>query len=123
MASDLTVSTAFDNYGGIYDGGSLHMLHDFSFKKGSLLHTYCAPYRLAVFEENQSRNRLHTITGGQLGALVNVNFDDVSGISDFGFHLFENRGLHFAGATPCGKKIYQSRFILVYEFVKIIHNI
>ena len=52
---------------------------------------------------------------------INIYFNYIGDIANLGFNLLQNRRLHFAGTTPCCKKVNQNGFRLIDEFVEIIH--
>lgn len=85
------------------------MLEDFGFEEVGLLDADGAPYRFAILEEDEGRHRTYTVACCQFGILVDVDFDDGSGITDLLFHFFENGALHLAGATPGCEKVDQCR--------------
>lgn len=99
------------------------MLFELGFEHIALLKTYSTPYRFATLEKNKRRHRLHTVALRKLDIFIYINLKHIGRVTYFILDFFKNRPLHTARAAPCCKKINQSRFITLNQFIKIVHNI
>lgn len=99
------------------------MLFNLGFEHIALLKTYSTPDRFATLEKNKRRHRLHTVALRKLDIFIYINLKHIGRVTDLILDFFKNRTLHTARAAPCCKKIDQSRFITLNQFIKIVHNI
>lgn len=85
------------------------------------METVAAPDGFTALEDDEGGDGADVVALSQLGVAVNVDLDDVGGIAYLALDFFENRGLHLARATPCGKEINECGLRVGYDFVKFVH--
>ena len=76
------------------------------------MHTSLTIHQVPPFENHQSRNTLHLISGSQLIILIDINFENPNPFTQFSSHFLEYRSLSLAWTTPGSVKIYNNRALL-----------
>ena len=61
--------------------------------------------QFSILEEEQGGNVADSILDGEIGLLIDIDFDDLDGAAFFGGNFVEDRAQHFAGTAPLGPEI------------------